>query len=180
MPAVLDFGRFVNPLAIGSELMASTTQRPSTLRLTIILGCLAAFGLGVRVPTWVVSPWAKAGHIERTVYDHSSTLKLIERLHAKWAATPYSSAYENAYKRTLDDPSYRDRAYEEIDSPPFWSSWSLPTLSLPAFLSGENSAVIIVFGLIAVFLGFGYYLTKTGWKPSKKVLSSDVLVKSCR
>jgi phospholipase C len=40
-----------------------------------------AFGLGIRVPTWVVSPWARPGHLEGTVYDHTSTLKLIERLH---------------------------------------------------------------------------------------------------
>jgi phospholipase C len=37
-----------------------------------------AYGLGIRVPTWVVSPWAKPGHLEPTVYEHSSVLKLIE------------------------------------------------------------------------------------------------------
>ncbi|TMK56066.1 MAG: twin-arginine translocation signal domain-containing protein [Actinobacteria bacterium] len=39
---------------------------------------LDAFGLGIRVPTWVISPYAKPGHIEPTVYDHVSTLKFIE------------------------------------------------------------------------------------------------------
>ena len=39
-----------------------------------------AFGLGVRIPTWVVSPWAKAGHIEPTPYDLTSILKFIERI----------------------------------------------------------------------------------------------------
>lgn len=37
-----------------------------------------AYGLGIRVPTWVISPWAKPGHLEPTVYEHASVLKLIE------------------------------------------------------------------------------------------------------
>ena len=39
-----------------------------------------AYGLGIRVPTWVISPHAKPGHLETTVYEHSSILKLIERV----------------------------------------------------------------------------------------------------
>ncbi len=42
---------------------------------------LDAFGLGVRIPTWIVSPWAKPGHIEPAVYDLTSVLKFIERVH---------------------------------------------------------------------------------------------------
>ena len=41
---------------------------------------LDAFGLGIRVPTWVISPYAKPGHIEPTVYDHVSTLKFVEKV----------------------------------------------------------------------------------------------------
>jgi phospholipase C len=40
---------------------------------------LDAYGLGFRVPTWVISPWAKPRHIETTLYEHSSVLKFIER-----------------------------------------------------------------------------------------------------
>jgi phospholipase C len=40
---------------------------------------LDAYGLGFRVPTWVISPLAKPAHLETTVYEHSSILKLIER-----------------------------------------------------------------------------------------------------
>jgi phospholipase C len=41
-----------------------------------------AYGLGVRVPLWVVSPYAKTGPVLSTKpADHVSTLKLIERLH---------------------------------------------------------------------------------------------------
>ncbi len=39
---------------------------------------LDAYGLGIRVPTWVISPHARAGHLEPTLYDHTSILKFIE------------------------------------------------------------------------------------------------------
>jgi phospholipase C len=43
---------------------------------------LDAFGLGVRVPTWVISPFAKKGPIRTSLpCDFASTLKLLERLH---------------------------------------------------------------------------------------------------
>jgi phospholipase C len=37
-----------------------------------------AYGAGIRVPTWVISPFAKRSHLESTTYEHTSTLKLIE------------------------------------------------------------------------------------------------------
>lgn len=37
-----------------------------------------AYGLGARVPTWVISPHARKRHLEPTVYDHASILKFIE------------------------------------------------------------------------------------------------------
>jgi phospholipase C len=41
-----------------------------------------AYGLGVRVPLWVVSPYAKTGVVTSSLpADHASTLKLIEALH---------------------------------------------------------------------------------------------------
>jgi len=43
---------------------------------------LDAFGLGVRVPMWVISPFAKKGPIATSLpCDFASTLKLLERLH---------------------------------------------------------------------------------------------------
>jgi phospholipase C len=39
---------------------------------------LDAYGSGLRVPTWVISPHAKRSHLETTQYDHVSTLKFIE------------------------------------------------------------------------------------------------------
>ena len=37
-----------------------------------------AYGLGIRVPTWVISPFARPGHLETTLYEHCSVLKFIE------------------------------------------------------------------------------------------------------
>jgi len=39
-----------------------------------------AYGYGFRVPTIVVSPWARHGFIDHTVSDHTSTLAFIEKL----------------------------------------------------------------------------------------------------
>lgn len=39
-----------------------------------------AYGLGIRVPTWVISPHARPGHLEATIYEHASILKLIQRV----------------------------------------------------------------------------------------------------
>jgi phospholipase C len=39
---------------------------------------LDAYGLGIRVPTWVISPFAKKRHVEGTLYEHTSILKFIE------------------------------------------------------------------------------------------------------
>jgi phospholipase C len=64
-----------------------------------------AYGLSVRVPLWVVSPWAKTGPVRSALpAEHSSTLKLIEALHGLPtlsslnhqfdAATPTGSNYQ--------------------------------------------------------------------------------------
>ena len=39
-----------------------------------------AYGAGFRVPTWVISPFARKSHLESTVYEHSSLLKFVERV----------------------------------------------------------------------------------------------------
>jgi phospholipase C len=38
-----------------------------------------AYGMGMRVPTFVVSPWAKRGYVSGQLYEHSSILKFVER-----------------------------------------------------------------------------------------------------
>lgn len=39
-----------------------------------------AYGAGVRVPAWVISPWARKAHLETTLYEHTSTLKFLEKV----------------------------------------------------------------------------------------------------
>jgi len=73
-----------------------------------------AFGLGIRIPTWVISPWAKPGHIEPAVYDLTSILKFIERViglptmasvnHVFDAATPVGGDYQAAAAGALSGP----------------------------------------------------------------------------
>ena len=75
---------------------------------------LDAFGLGVRVPTWVISPWAKPGHLEPTLYEHTSILKLIESVfglptlasinHMFDTATPVGGNYEAAPSGSIAGP----------------------------------------------------------------------------
>jgi phospholipase C len=43
------------------------------------------WGPGLRVPTVIVSPWAKRGYLDHTVYDTTSILRLIE---TRWGLAP--------------------------------------------------------------------------------------------
>ncbi|WP_426023777.1 phosphocholine-specific phospholipase C [Brevundimonas sp. PWP3-1b1] len=36
------------------------------------------YGLGVRVPLYVISPWSKGGHVASEVFDHTSILRFLE------------------------------------------------------------------------------------------------------
>ncbi len=38
-----------------------------------------SYGLGPRVPMYVISPWSRGGWVDSQVYDHTSVLRLIER-----------------------------------------------------------------------------------------------------
>jgi acid phosphatase len=46
------------------------------------------FGDGTRIPTLVISPWARRGFVDHTYYDHVSVLKFIEK---NWGLQPLSS-----------------------------------------------------------------------------------------
>jgi phospholipase C len=63
----------------------------------------------MRVPTWVISPYAKKGHLEPTTYEHTSTLKFIEyvfglptlaSINTKFdSSTPTGSNYSRHHNR---------------------------------------------------------------------------------
>jgi phospholipase C len=72
------------------------------------------FGLGIRIPTWIISPWAKPGHLEAANYDLTSILKFIERVyglptlasvnHQFDTATPVGGDYQAAPPAALVGP----------------------------------------------------------------------------
>src|SRR6266581_1238396 len=82
------------------------------------------FGLGIRVPTWVISPHAKPSHLEPTVYEHTSTLKLIEAVfglptlasvnHRFDVSTPGGPNYEAAGGQPTGPPAPPRDAHAEV------------------------------------------------------------------
>jgi phospholipase C len=76
---------------------------------------LDAYGLGFRVPTWVISPFAKPGHIEPALYEHASVLKFIESVfglatlasvnHRFDASTPGGPDYEASKGQATGPPA---------------------------------------------------------------------------
>ena len=72
-----------------NALMSSSSWKSSAVFLTYDEGGgffdhvappqLDAYGLGMRVPMLVISPYAKRGYVSGQLYEHSSILKFIER-----------------------------------------------------------------------------------------------------
>src|SRR5437588_6119066 len=72
-----------------NALMASSSWTSSVLFLTYDEGGgffdhvpppqVDAYGMGMRVPMLVVSPWVKRGYVSSQLYEHASILKFIER-----------------------------------------------------------------------------------------------------
>jgi phospholipase C len=52
------------------------------------------YGLGPRVPMYVISPWSRGGWVDSHVYDHTSVIRLIERRFG--VAAPDISAWRRA------------------------------------------------------------------------------------
>jgi phospholipase C len=75
---------------------------------------LDAFGLGFRVPAWVISPLAKRSYLAPALHEHTAILKLIERVfglktlasvnHRFDRATPRGADYEAASKGAASGP----------------------------------------------------------------------------
>jgi phospholipase C len=87
---------------------------------------LDAYGLGIRVPTWVISPFARRGHLEPAIYEHSSVLKFIEAVfalptlasinHKFDSSTPGGPENEAAGGQTLGPPAPPRDGSSEIGS----------------------------------------------------------------
>ena len=69
------------------------------------------FGDGTRIPTIVVSPWTKPGHISHTYTDHVSILKFIEK---NWGLSPITGRSRDNLANPRVDPS---NPYVPLNSP---------------------------------------------------------------
>jgi phospholipase C len=94
---------------------------------------------GFRVPTVVVSPYAKPHFVSHTVYDHTSVLKTIER---KWnlPAMTYRDANANDLLDCLD---FKQRAFADP-----------PTLATPGNPTGISTAPMPPAGAEPPFAAF--------------------------
>ena len=69
------------------------------------------FGDGTRIPTLVVSPFTRAGHISHTYADHVSILKFIE---ANWGLKPLTKRSRDNFPNPV---ASRDNPYVPLNSP---------------------------------------------------------------
>ncbi len=69
------------------------------------------FGDGTRIPTLVVSPWTKPGHISHTYADHVSILKFIER---NWRLAPVTSRSRDNFPNPI---ATRSNPYVPLNTP---------------------------------------------------------------
>jgi phospholipase C len=59
------------------------------------------YGPGPRVPMFVVSPWSTGGFVNSQVFDHTSVLRMIERIAARWSAKPVRETNITAWRRAI-------------------------------------------------------------------------------
>jgi phospholipase C len=64
-------------VSIENEIFTGSAQYPTTNYPA------GPYGLGVRVPMIVVSPWSKGGYVNSEVFDHTSLIRFIERRFGK-------------------------------------------------------------------------------------------------
>src|SRR3984893_12737750 len=69
------------------------------------------FGDGTRIPTLVVSPYTKAGHISHTYSDHVSILKFIE---ANWKLSPVTGRSRDNFPNPI---AKKTNPYVPLNSP---------------------------------------------------------------
>lgn len=98
--------------------------------------------MGFRVPTMVIGPYVKEGHVSSVVYDHTSVLRHIERRFSLAPLTKRSSAAND-----LDDCFDLERKAKGDWSPPIMipavdvSTWPMSPACYPGGGEGENVAV---------------------------------------
>lgn len=107
-------------------------------------------GYGMRVPGLIVSPYAKRGYVDSTLYDHTSVLATIEWLFDVEPLTSRDAnakSFENAFDFTQIPraPMLPDPEYAPGKPPP-------PEIPLGAL----NTAYAVVFGSLTVISGVAW------------------------
>ncbi len=74
------------------------------------------YGLGPRVPMYVISPWSRGGWVDSQVYDHTSVLRLLERRFGVAASgiTPWRRAVCGDLTAAFD--------FRQADARPFFAA----------------------------------------------------------
>jgi phospholipase C len=89
---------------------------------------------GFRVPTVIVSPWAKRDYVSHVVHDHTSILRLIE---TKWNLPALTARDANA-SNLLDSLDFRRPSFEV---PPALAAAPLPTGAVACYAQKPSSPV---------------------------------------
>lgn len=107
-----------------AKLMSSSSWKSSALFLTYDEGGgyfdhvappqVDAYGLGFRVPTLVISPYAKRGYISGQLYEHASLLKFIERRFG----LPTLASINHLFDKSTPGGSNNDAANGAASGPP--------------------------------------------------------------
>jgi phospholipase C len=84
----------------------------------------SAVGLGYRVPLVIASPWSRGGFVNSQVFDHTSSLRLLEAFVSKKTGRPVMETNISSWRRTVcGDLSSAFRPYngEPVPEPEFLS-----------------------------------------------------------
>lgn len=65
-----------------------------------------AYGMGLRVPTLVISPYARRGYMSGQLYEHSSILKFIERLFGLPALSSINHQFDSSTPGMHNDAAH--------------------------------------------------------------------------
>ena len=101
-------------------------------------------GLGFRVPATIVSPFARPGHVSRSVYEHCSSLALIERtfgLRPMTARDARADPFQDAFDFDHPEPGFVDYRERPLSSCTIPTGWAARLLAMPVPRSGSAGRV---------------------------------------
>jgi len=117
--------------------------------------------LGFRTPLFVISPFARAGHVAHTVYDHTSILKMVE---ARWNLAPLG-ARDAAANNLADalDFTQPPRTAPSYPVPPIVTGTACPANVSSATAAPVTRAAQSMVGRRDHWQGLKQLVTASGW-----------------